>query len=126
MRVVTTLAAGFALLSAGACATASQGGNAPGDEPVSVEISNRNWSDIHAYVYGAGQRLSLGLVTTHSTRTFRIPEVAFGGGGGLVFIALPIGSRLGYVSEEVVVRPGDRVVLLINNRLQQSSISIRY
>ncbi len=108
-----------------ACAT----GNTPSagrlDLPVTVEVRNHNWLDVHAYVVGAGQRFSLGMVTSNDEQEFKVPGLALSSGRGLVFIALPVGSRVGYVSDELYVEPGDAVVWIINNNLAQSAISIR-
>lgn len=120
------LAAALIALATIACATASP--SPPGgrlDVPVTVEVRNYNWLDVHAYVVGAGQRHSLGLVTTNAQQRFTVPRSALSSNRTLVFIALPVGSRVGYVSDDLYVEPGDEVVWTIQNNLAHSTLSIR-
>jgi len=119
------LAVALLVLVPVACAT----GNPPAagglGGPVTVEVRNHNWLDVHAYVVGAGQRFSLGLVTSNDEQRFTVPSTALSSSRSLVFIALPVGSRLGYVSDEVYVEPGDAVLWTIQNNLALSTVSIR-
>lgn len=117
-----------ALIATGgwACASAAPGGGI--DRPVGpvvVEVTNYNWSDVHAYVLVAGQRQSLGVITTGNTRTFELTHQIMTGHRGVAFLGLPIGSNLAYLSEELLVSPGDRVVWTLHNNLRQSTVSIR-
>jgi len=120
------LAAALLALAPLACATT---GPPPPDgrldAPVTVRVRNYNWLDVHAYVHGAGQRHSLGLVTSNDEQRFTIPRSALSSNRALVFIALPVGSRVGYVSDDLYVEPGDEVVWTIQNNLAQSTLSIR-
>lgn len=121
-----TIAALLVVAGGCACASAPPGGGADRPEgPVTVEVTNYNWSDIHAYVLVAGQRQSLGVITTSNTQTFELTYQMLTGHRGIVFIGLPIGSSLAYVSEEVLVGPGDTVVWTLHNSLRQSTVSIR-
>lgn len=119
------LAAALLALVPIACATGNPPPAGELDVPVTVEVRNRNWLDVHAYVVGAGQRFSLGLVTSNDEQEFTVPRIAMSSARDLVFIALPVGSRVGYVSEGLYVEPGDHVVWTIQNNLAQSSLSIR-
>lgn len=120
------LAAAVLALVPLACATANPSPSSGSfDLPVTVEVRNHNWLDVHAYVVGAGQRHSLGLVTTNDRQEFTVPRSALSTDRTLVFIALPVGSRVGYVSEDVYVEPGDAVVWTIQNNLDHSSVIIR-
>lgn len=117
-----------ALIAAGswACASARPGeAEVRRSGPVTVEVTNYNWMDIHAYVLVAGQRQSLGLITTGNTRSFELTNQALASQRGLVLLGLPIGSRLAYMSEEVLVAPGDIVVWRLHNNLRQSTVSVR-
>lgn len=120
------IAAALVAASAWACSSAAPGGGADvrPTGPVSVQVTNQNWSDVHAYVLVGGQRQSLGVITTTNSRTFELSPQMLMGQRGVTFIGLPIGSRLAYVSEELLVAPGDRVVWTIHNNLQQSTVSI--
>lgn len=87
-------------------------------------VRNQNWSDVHLYVLAAGQRFSLGMVTSQSERSFEIPATAFASQRDLVFLADPVGSTLAYVSDPLLVHPGDRVKWTLQMQLSQSSIFI--
>lgn len=80
---------------------------------------------MHVYVMTAGQRWSLGIVTSQSTQTFELPDGVFAAARDVVFLADPVGSVLAFHSDPVLLRPGDRVEWLLQNRLAQSSISVR-
>lgn len=76
------------------------------------------------YVLAAGQRFSLGLVTSQATRTFEIPDLAFATDRNLVFSVDPVGGRPGFATEPIPVRPGDRVTWTVHNTLAHSTISV--
>lgn len=87
-------------------------------------VRNRSWSTMHLYLLAAGQRFSLGMVTSQSERSFEIPPTAFANERDLVFMADPVGSALAYMSDPILVQPGNRVRWTLQTRLSQSSISI--
>lgn len=92
--------------------------------PSIVEVSNYNPLDVHVYVIVSGQRVSLGIVTTSNTESFRLPRLAFSS-RNVAFLAEPIGSRRRYVSDELLIEPGDTVVWRITDNLAHSVITIR-
>jgi hypothetical protein len=105
-----------------ACASAPPSGAV--GPPSIVEVSNYNPLDVHVYVIVSGQRVSLGVVTTNSTESFRLPALAFSS-RNVAFRAAPIGSGRTYVSDEMLIEPGDTVVWTITDNLAQSVITIR-
>lgn len=124
---LVALSLGLAL-GAAACATAGRGsGEAEGahaEEPAVLEVRNRNWQDMHIYVLAAGQRWSLGLVTSQSTQTWELPDGVFAANRDISFLADPIGSPVGHVSDRVLLDRGDRVEWTLHNRLSQSTIFV--
>jgi hypothetical protein len=78
-----------------------------------VEVVNQGFSDMVIYALDGAQRVRLGSVTGHSSRTLTIPGHLVGAGGTLRFLADPIGGNRTPVSEEMVVQPGDIVALTI-------------
>lgn len=87
-----------------------------------VIVANHNWLDVHVYASSpAGGQVSLGVVTSHTTREFELPAIFFGAGGDVHVIADPIGSRDSYVTPAVVADPGTNVVVRIENALNLSS-----
>ena len=111
------------LVSLSSCASTPEGGGSP--VPATVEVSNYNRLDVHAYVIANGQRYSLGVVTTNNARTFTLPSLVFSAGRDLVFLASPIGSARSHASEGILVQPGDTVLWTITDNLAQSMISVR-
>lgn len=92
---------------------------------VTVEVVNQNWQDMHVYVLASGQRRSLGMVTSQNSELFELPRSALAADRDIVFIADPIGSVVAFVSDPVLVQPGDQVRWTIQNRLRHSSVFVR-
>jgi len=112
---------------ASGCATfrSHSGQEAEADTGVTLFVKNYNWSTMHIYVMGSGQTTSLGQLASMNTATFAVPRSALASGNSIRLIADPIGSTSAYISEPVLVAPGDRVEWTIQNHLSQSSIMIR-
>lgn len=122
MRAASSRIALLALLVAG-CASAEERRAAASAGPVSVEVTNHNYLDANVYAVGSSQTIRLGTVTTNSTQTFEVPR-GLPLSGGLRFLVDPIGSREAYLSDDVLVSPGDVVSLLIQSSLGLSSTSV--
>lgn len=91
-----------------------------------VIVANHNWLDVHVYASRhAGGRVSLGVVTSNTTRKFELPDMFLSAGGDVYLIADPIGSLGRYVTPAVVAEPGTNVVVHIENALNLSSASLR-
>jgi hypothetical protein len=78
-----------------------------------VRVENRSMLDMTIYVVRGAERRRLGLVNALSTQTLTIPSVLVNGSGVLRFQADPIGGNRTPVSEEIFVRDGDVVQLII-------------
>ncbi|MFQ5691141.1 MAG: hypothetical protein ACE5HQ_12825 [Gemmatimonadota bacterium] len=104
------------------------GGGGPGriapPRAAVLEVTNRNWETMHVYVIAHGQRYSMGQVGSQQKQTFELGAKFFVTETNLVFVADPIGSVVAYVSDPVLVVPGDRVEWRIENNLALSSIFI--
>lgn len=91
-----------------------------------VIVANHNWLDMHVYASRpTGGRVSLGVVTSNTTRTFELPAMFLDAGGDVHLIADPIGSRGRYVTPSIVANPGTNVIVTIENALNLSSASLR-
>lgn len=83
-------------------------------ERTTVRVENRSWSEMVVYVVRSGsQRIRLGSVPGVTTRVLTIPEHLLGATTPLRFIADPIGSDRAPISDEIMVRMGDQVTLMI-------------
>jgi hypothetical protein len=96
-----------------ACGGRSAEVSAEPEGPAMVQVENQGFSDMVIYALDGAQRVRLGLVTGHSTKTLPIPRYLIGAGGTLRFLADPIGGNRTPVSEQMTVQPGDVVSLTI-------------
>jgi hypothetical protein len=111
---VLAFAAGLIVLFAAAgCRPTTPGASSPQRSETFVRVDNRSMLDMTVYVIRSGERRRLGLVNALSTQTLRIPVSLVDGSGVLRFLADPIGANQTPVSEEIVVRHGDVVQLII-------------
>ena len=78
-----------------------------------LEVENRNFSDMNIFLLRSGQRIRLGTVTGLTTRTLVIPTNLVTFGTPLRFVADQIGGNREQVSQEITVQPGDQVELVI-------------
>lgn len=82
--------------------------------PAVLRVENQSFDDLNIFVLAVGQtRIRLGLAIGKSDQTFVIPASAIRGFATLRFVATPIATRRGPVSEEITVSPGDTIVLTI-------------
>ena len=108
------LAAGVMLLMAAAGCRSAGGAASPGQRAEAfVRVENRSMLDMTIYVVRGGERRRLGLVNALTTQVLPIPSVLVEGSGVLRFLADPIGGSRTPISEEIVVRNGDVVQLMI-------------
>lgn len=109
------LAAGLvAVLTVTGCqSTRGTGAPAGNRAEAFVRVENRSMLDMTVYVVRSTERRRLGLVNALSTQMLSIPSVLVNGSGVLRFQADPIGGNRTPVSEEIFVRDGDVVQLII-------------
>lgn len=116
----------MAVSLAGGCSLVGLGSEESGeDAPVEVAVTNYNWSTVHVYAYGGGQRASLGLLSTNESATWKVPSSLVSSHRDLRLIAEPVGSSERHVSEPIMFEPGDRIEWTLQNSLVQSSIMVR-
>ena len=101
------------LTLAGCPSTRGTGAPAANRAEAFVRVENRSMLDMTIYVVRGAERRRLGLVNALSTQTLSIPSVLVNGSGVLRFQADPIGGSRTPVSEEIFVRDGDVVQLII-------------
>lgn len=106
-----------------ACATHHGSGAAEPPERVAVTVKNANWMDMDVFAVRGGTRARVGSVTGLTTATFRVPA-NFAPDGVLQFMVDPIGSDAAYVTEKIVVSPGQRVELTIGSVLRMSTFAV--
>lgn len=113
-RAGLALTAGLiALVAVAGCQSTGRGAPSTQRAEAFVRVDNRSMLDMTVYVVRSGERRRLGLVNALSTQTLRIPSVLIEASGVLRFLADPIGASRTPVSEEIIVRHGDVVQLVI-------------
>ncbi len=128
--VVLSVALGAAAL-AGGCATGrrvvaddlSAAQAAPASTAV-VHVDNHNWQDVDGFAVREGTRIRLGMVTSMSAGDFRLPEAFLVGSPNVQLRIDPIGSNSGYLTQSILVSPGQTVDLRIENNLNLTSYSV--
>jgi hypothetical protein len=82
-----------------------------------LTVENLGFADATIYALGpTGNRIRVGDVNGNSTRHLELASYLVRGGESLRFVADPIGSPRGPVTDELFVAPGDTVVLRIPPR----------
>jgi hypothetical protein len=110
------------MMGTSACATHHASGTAQ-PERVAVTVKNTNWMDMDVFAVRGGTRARVGSVTGLTTATFRVPA-NFAPDGILQFMVDPIGSDAAYVTDKIVVSPGQRVELTIGSVLRMSTFAV--
>jgi len=84
-------------------------------EKTVLRVENQGFDDMNIYVLPeASARMRLGTAIGKSTQNFTLPQnVVPRGVRPLRFIAAPIATQRGDISDEILVTPGDTVVLII-------------
>jgi hypothetical protein len=91
--------------------------------PVSVMVTNYNWSDVTVYAVQGGARSRLGTVVTNGTRTFTLPRSFSHIAGEIRLLADPIGPLGGFDSGPILLVPGQQVALSLMEQLPVSHVS---
>lgn len=95
------------------------------DYPVRVQVENQNWSTVHVYVVAGGQIQSLGQLSSQNTETWEVPAGMLGGRKDIRLMADPIGSRESFLSDPILIEPGDLVEWTLTQPLAHSSVMVR-
>jgi hypothetical protein len=94
------------------------------NEPVRVRVSNHNWLDARVYVDDGGALTPLGFIVAQQTEEFTLPPRVLGTANPVRLVARMIGSRQGYVSQTLLIGPGDALQLDLHNQIGLSATSV--
>ncbi len=114
-------------LSSLACAGASSSNGDQAPRPryrQVITVTNDHWYPVNIYHVNGGMRFRLGTVSTMRSETFRLPDDVQAG-GTLRLLIDPIGSGTPYLTEQIMVGPGQSVLFRVQTRLAASSWFIR-
>ena len=89
-----------------------------------VHVNNHNWQDVDVFAVRDGMKMRLGMVTSMSAGDFKLPETFLVGSPNVQLRIDPIGSNSGYLTQSILVSPGQTVDLRIENDLNLTSYSV--
>lgn len=112
------------LLLAAGCLHGRGEGEEPQPEAPRIEVRNRYFGPIVAYLVVGGNSARLGLVQAGRTETFVFPIGFNPYGPGIRLVADPVGDFEAYRSEVIAVN-GSLVVMTVENQLRMSWIEVR-
>ena len=118
MIMTSTAFRALVVLLALASAACSAGGrpSRPGTEfpaTTTLEVDNQSFADMTVYLVDGGSRIRLGRAPGKATTALKIPPSMLGAARELQFLAEPLASSRGTVSDRIWVTPGDRISLMI-------------
>ena len=93
--------------------------------PVTLRVTNSNWSDVRIYLVRGAMWVRLGIVTTNNTIEFKVPAEFVSASGSVTVVADPVGARNSWSTQLPVITPGDEFELVIENFLQYSHLVLR-
>jgi hypothetical protein len=93
-------------------------------ESARVLVTNNGWMDARIYLDDDGLLVPIGFVMAQQSVELPLPARALIAAGGLRIVADPIGSRGGYVSDNLLIGKGDAVLVTLQNQLSLSSTSV--
>jgi hypothetical protein len=89
-----------------------------------VHVNNHNWQDVDVFAVRDGMKVRLGMVTSMGGGDFKLPEAFLVGSPNVQLRIDPIGSSNGYMTQAILVSPGQVVDLRIENNLNLTSYSV--
>jgi hypothetical protein len=93
-------------------------------EPILLEVENRNWADVIIYLLVDGRRYRFLQVRGAKEVSKEIPKRQQGSMGMFRFAIHRIGSQDEFVTEQVSIRTGRTVRLTLESELHRSSIAV--
>ena len=93
--------------------------------PVTLRVTNSNWSDVRIYLTRGATWVRLGIVTTNSTVEFTVPAEFVASPGGVTLVADPVAGRRPWTTTLPAVMPGDEFELVVESFLQYSHLVVR-
>jgi hypothetical protein len=93
--------------------------------PVTLRVTNSNWSDVRIYLVRGTMWVRLGIVTTNSTIEFTIPADLLSGATSVTLVADPVAATGRWATALPVISPGDEFELVVETYLQYSHLVVR-
>jgi len=93
--------------------------------PITLHVTNSNWSDVRIYLVRGTMWMRLGTVTTNNTAEFTIPADFLSGASTVTLVADPVAGRTPWTIALPAVSEGDEFELVVENFLQYSHLVVR-
>lgn len=93
--------------------------------PITLRVTNSNWSDVRIYLVRGTMWMRLGTVTTNNTAEFTIPGDFLSGASAVTLVADPVAGRTPWSTSLPAVSEGDEFELVVENFLQYSHLVVR-
>ena len=113
------------VLSLSSCMLFKKREQVQSDEPVTLQVENRNWNDITIYAMVNGTRTRLTNVGAARSVTIRVPQTLLPPSQLLDLVLDPLGSRGTFRTGGILVNSGQRVRLFIENELRLTTWSVQ-
>lgn len=92
---------------------------------VTVKARNLAWENIHVYAISGASWQSLGVLSSQEETTWELSSSLVGNRREIRLAADPVGSTDAFISDPILIEPGDRVEWTIQNNLALSSVFVR-
>jgi hypothetical protein len=106
-------------------AYAAAGQDSADQKAVTIEIDNRNYSDMSIYLIHDGFRVLVGSAPGLARTTLSLPAAWRGAGSRLRLLADPIGASAAIATPVLIVAPGEQVYWSIGTSRSSSFASTR-
>lgn len=129
-RILRRFAPAALVLTLAACGLFGRqpGESSPGSSErpgITVEVRNLAWKNIHVYAISGASWESLGVLSSQDEETYELPSGFIGGRQEIRLAADPVGSTQAFISDRILVEPGDVVGWTIQDNLALSSVFVR-
>lgn len=116
--------AGFCLTAACARGRQLQGGGLAGNGAPTMKVQNDNWLDVVIYIVRGAARFRVGTVGGNSSQTFSLSAAHDLGSSPLRIMADPIGSNNRYLTEPILLGPGQLLEVKVGSPISISSFAV--
>lgn len=94
------------------------------DEPVTLEVTNHNWSDVNVYVVRGTQRTRLVTVIATQEAAVTVPVHALRPNGEIRLLAHRVGDPKSFLSEVIFAKSGSTIAWTLEADLRRSSVAV--
>jgi len=113
------------LVLASGCGGGADPDAAPDPRPAAVvRVTNQNWQDVDVFIVQSGIRQRLGMVAAMGTARYTVPRRFNAAANAIRLMVDPVGGTRGYLSQAVLVRPGQEVDLRIHLQIGLSNVAV--